>query len=83
MEIFEFENEVYKSALLPASFDRVLRQLEAVSPWVDKILVYQYQGMMNKPGSVAFAGCAASNQLYSDYESWRRQARMAASEGSF
>jgi hypothetical protein len=70
VEIFEFENEVYKSALMPASFNRVVRQLEAVSPWVDQILVYQYQGMMNKPGSQAFAGCQASTRLYSDYVNW-------------
>jgi len=70
VEIFEFENEVYKSALMPASFNRVERQLQAVSPWVDQILVYQYQGMMNKPGSQAFAGCQASTQLYSDYVNW-------------
>jgi len=79
VEIFEFENEVYKSALLPASFDRVLRQLEAVSPWVDKVLVYQYQGMMNKPGSAAFAGCAASTRLYSDYVSWLSRTQSAGS----
>ncbi len=70
VEIFEFENEVYKSALMPAPFDRVVRQLEAVSPWVDQILVYQYQGMMNKPDSPAFAGCQASTRLYSDYVQW-------------
>jgi hypothetical protein len=72
VEIFEFEGEVYKSALVPASFSRVQRQLEAVSPWVDKILVYQYQGMMNKPGSTAFAGSAASTRLYTDYQNWRK-----------
>jgi Domain of unknown function (DUF4434) len=70
VEIFEFESEVYNSALMPAPFERVLRQLEAVSPWVDKILAYQYQGMMNKPGSGAFAGCPASTKLYSDYVKW-------------
>lgn len=72
VEIFEFENEVYKSALLPAAFDRIQRQLEAVSPWVDEILVYQYQGMMNAPGSSAFAGPPASTKLYSDYMGWHR-----------
>lgn len=71
VEVFEFEGEVYKSALIPASFDRVQRQLEAVSPWVDQILIYQYQGMMNKPGSLAFAGSAASTRLYSDYMKWK------------
>jgi len=70
VEIFEFESTVYKSALMPASFDRIQRQLEAVSPWVDRILVYQYLGMMNKPGSSAFAGCPASTKLYSDYRNW-------------
>jgi hypothetical protein len=77
VEIFQFENEVYKSALMPAPFDRVVRQLEAVSPWVDQILVYQYEGMMNKPGSSAFAGCQASTRLYSDYVYWLAGGRQA------
>jgi len=75
IEIFEFENEVYKSALLPAPFERVLRQMAAVSPWVDKILVYQYQGMMNKPGSAAFCGVADSTRLYSEYMGWLKNRR--------
>lgn len=70
VEIFEFEGDVYKTALLPASFERILRQLEAVSPWVEEILVYQYQGMMNKPGSPAFCGRPESTKLYSDYVKW-------------
>ncbi|HEX3662907.1 MAG TPA: DUF4434 domain-containing protein [Acidobacteriaceae bacterium] len=73
MEIFEFEGEVYNSALMPAPFDRVRRQLEAVSPWVDQILVYQYLGLMNRPGSSAFAGSPQSTQLYSDYMTWRNR----------
>jgi hypothetical protein len=70
VEIFECEGAVYKSALVPASFQRILRQLEAVSPWVEKILVYQYQGMMNKPGSTAFCGSPPSAGLYTDYVKW-------------
>jgi len=70
MEIFEFEGEVYRSALIPARFSRVKRQMEALSPFVDTILVYQYQGMMNKPGSASFAGHPASVELYSDYVAW-------------
>ena len=75
VEIFEFEGEVYNSALMPASFERVLRQLEAVSPWVDEILVYQYLGMMNKPASSAFAGSPGSARLYSDYLDWLKTHR--------
>jgi hypothetical protein len=74
VEVFEFEGKVYDSALLPASFERVQKQLEAVSPWVDTILIYQYQGMMNKPGSSALAGPPASTRLYSDYVSWLKDA---------
>ena len=79
MEIFEFEGDVYKSALLPASFDRVRRQMEAISPWVDTILVYQYQGMMNKPDSAAFAGSPASTTLYTDYMNWLKKTTRRAS----
>jgi hypothetical protein len=75
VELFEFQGETYKSALMPANFDRVLRQLEAVSPWVDEILVYQYLGLMNKPGSSAFAGSPASARLYTDYQHWRSAQR--------
>jgi hypothetical protein len=28
--------------------------------------------MMNKPGSTAFAGSAASTRLYTDYQNWRK-----------
>jgi hypothetical protein len=70
VEIFRFEGTVYKSALLPAPFGRILRQLEAVSPFVDKILVYQYQGMMNKPGSEAFCGPPDSARLHAEYADW-------------
>jgi hypothetical protein len=64
VEVFRFEGKVYNSALLPASPERVIQQLEAVSPYVDKILIYQYTGMVNKPGSTVFAGHPDSVRLY-------------------
>jgi hypothetical protein len=81
VEIFEFQGKVYESALLPASFQRVQRQLEAVSPFVDAVLVYQYQGMMNRPGSTAFAGPPESTRLYSDYADWLRKNHPAMLKG--
>jgi hypothetical protein len=51
VEIFTFAGEVYRSALVPAPFARVEQQLTAISPFVDKILIYQYQGLMNPPAS--------------------------------
>jgi hypothetical protein len=70
MEIFEFEGEVYNSALVPAEFDRILKQMEDISPFVEHILIYQYLGIMNKPGSLASAGHSNSEKLYTDYMTW-------------
>jgi len=75
MEIFEFEGDVYKSALVPASFDRILKQLEDISPFVENILVYQYMGIMNKPGSSASVGHPDSGKLYTDYTNWLKAQR--------
>jgi hypothetical protein len=70
VEVFDCEGDVYKSALIPASFERVKQQLQVASDFVDKILIYQFQGMMNKPGSPAFAGHPQSPVLYADYANW-------------
>jgi len=70
MEVFEFEGEVYNSPLTPADFDRVLKQMEDISPFVEHILIYQYMGIMNKPGSKALAGPPDSERLYTNYMAW-------------
>jgi hypothetical protein len=62
--VFRFEGKVYKSALLPASPERVIKQLEAVSPYVEKIFIYQYTGMINKPGTTVITGHPDSEKLY-------------------
>lgn len=43
VELFEFEGEVLDSPLIPADSKRIKMQLDAVSPYVEKILVYQHQ----------------------------------------
>lgn len=70
MELFYFEDKI-KGNLMPADFNtRILKQMEDISPFVDKILVYQYIGIMNKPGSKAYAGSANSTKLYQQYKAW-------------
>ena len=64
VEIFDFEGEVYKSALIPGDSDRILKQLDQVSPYVEEILCYQYQGMVNKPGTSSYCGSGESEKLY-------------------
>lgn len=75
VEVFAWEGppNQQNSPLIPAPFARVQEQLAAVSPHVDKVLIYQYQGLMNKPDSRAFAGHAESARLYTDYRAWLQQ----------
>lgn len=70
IELFNFEGAVYKSALLPASIERISRQIENVAPYADKILSYQYLGMMNPKDSSSFAGHPSSSELYNDYRKY-------------
>ena len=70
VEIFDFEDEIYRSPGIPATFERVLQQITDVSPYVEHILIYQYQGFMNKPDTTAFAGHKDSEKLYNDYVHW-------------
>lgn len=64
VEVFRFEGTVYKSALVPAQPERIIQQLEAVSPYVEKIFIYQYIGLINRPGTDIFAGHPDSALTY-------------------
>lgn len=74
VEVFDFEGQVYASPLIPAPIERVTRQLANVAPYVEKILCYQYPGLMNPPDSRAFAGHPDTVRLYQDYHAWLEQA---------
>ena len=67
IELFDFEGIVYKSALVPAKIERIQKQIANVSPYVDKILGYQYLGLINPENSTSFAGNSDSVKLYNDY----------------
>jgi hypothetical protein len=72
VEVFAWEGKPndQDSPLIPAPWSRVRAQLEAVTPFVDEILIYQYQGLLNRPGTRAFAGHPQSTNLYRDYAAW-------------
>ena len=77
--MFDFEGETYRSALIPSNRNRLERQLEAVSPYCDEVLAYQYLGLMNQPGTIAFCGHPDSLAFYQDYKALRD--RIALKEG--
>ena len=70
IELFDFEGMIYNSALIPAPFDRIKKQIENVAPYADKILGYQYLGIMNPKDSKAFAGYENSAVLYDEYKKY-------------
>lgn len=67
VEIFRFEGPVYQSALLPAPMERIAEQLAIAGRYVDKILCYQYLGLMDHPESQAHAGHPDAVRLYREY----------------
>lgn len=73
VEVFEFRGEVGFSPLYPAPFERVRRQLEVAGDYCDKILIYEYAGIMNPAGSKAFAGPPETTRLYNDYIAWAKE----------
>jgi len=75
VEVFAWEGKPNDpdSPLIPAPLARVRQQLAAVSPFVESILIYQIQGLMNKPGSPAFAGHPDSGKLYTEYVRWLKE----------
>jgi hypothetical protein len=73
LEIFDYEAEAYTSPAIAAPFERVVRQLADITPYVEHIIVCQYQGMMSKPGSSASAGHHSSEKLYNDYVNWLKE----------
>ncbi|WP_257656516.1 DUF4434 domain-containing protein [Parapedobacter lycopersici] len=64
VEVFAFEGEVYRSALLPAAPERVLAQLGALAELVEQVFIYQYTGMINRPGSPVTIGYRGQHDLY-------------------
>ncbi len=73
IELFDFEGMVYQSALIPAQFERIKKQIENVAPYADKILGYQYLGVMNPVDSEAFAGHENSVVLYETYRKYTQE----------
>ena len=82
VEVFDWEGpaNLPTSPLIPAPFARIKSQLEAVSPYVDVVTVYQYQGLFSQPGSKAPSDHPGAERLYRDYVSWLKSEHPALSK---
>jgi len=72
VETFDWEGKdnVKETPLIPATFERLERQLRAVSPYVDKILVFIFEGLFSNPDSIAFTGYGEAARYYKEYTEW-------------
>ena len=68
VETFAFEGVRYRSPLIPATAERLYAQLAAVSDYTDETVCYEYIGMMNEPGTIAYCGHPDSIEYYRGYK---------------
>ena len=75
VETFAWDNgeNILNSRLIPAPWERLKKQLEACSPYVDEILVFIFQGLLTNPDSIAYCGYDEAARLYKDYTGWLKE----------
>jgi len=73
IEMFDFDGEAYRSALVPARIARLEKQIASVSPWVEKILCYAFPGLLARPGSLAAYAGSEPARLYAEYEALKNR----------
>lgn len=70
LELFVWEGQPYASPLMAGPIERIARQVEAETPYVEKILAYQLFALYNPPGSAQFCGHADSMAKYVEFMRW-------------
>ncbi len=75
VETFDWEgpDNVRTTALIPAKFERLEKQLAAVSPYVDEIIVFIFQGLLSDPNSIAYTGYEKAGEYYNQYKEWLKK----------
>ena len=73
VELFRFENDIMFQPLLPAPFERVRRQIEAIGPHVEKVCCYQMPGLMTSQKVCPELGALETEQLYQDYQCYIKE----------
>ena len=67
---WEGKDNVAETPLIPADFERLKSQLAAVSPYVDNILVFIFEGLFSNPNSIAYTGYDKAAKYYNEYVNW-------------
>ncbi|MEG2118296.1 MAG: DUF4434 domain-containing protein, partial [Clostridia bacterium] len=72
VETFDWEGKdnIKETPLISAKFERLESQLRAVSPYVDNILVFIFQGLFTNPESIAYTGYKEGARYWNEYQNW-------------
>ena len=72
-EVFEYtaKRPDGRRVCTPCSFARLQRQLRAAAPVADKLIIYQYQGLMNKRSKQVNIGAPGTDALHDAYLRFR------------
>lgn len=62
-----------ETPLISAPIERLQSQLAAVSPFVDEVYAFIFQGLFQNKKSPAYAGYEPGARLYEQYEAWLKQ----------
>lgn len=56
-------------------FERIKQQMELQAPLAEKLICYQYQGIMNRHTDLVNIGHPGTDKLYRDYVQYREEYR--------
>lgn len=72
VETFEWEGKDNRRdvALIPCEFDRLRSQLSALTPYVDEIVAFIFQGIFSNPDSISYTGYDKAAANYKTYKKW-------------
>ena len=67
---WEGKDNVKETPLIPAEWSRLEEQLKAVSPYVDRTLVFIFQGLFSNPDSIAHTGYKEAERYWNEYKAF-------------
>lgn len=74
-ELFDFVGSPDgRGACVPGPFERIRRQITIQAPLAEKLICYQYQGIMNRKTGLVGIGAPGTQELYDQYQAYRKSA---------
>lgn len=72
-ELFDFEaTPDGRAACVPGPFERIRQQMVLQAPFAQKLVCYQYQGLMNRRTDLVNVGAPGTQKLYDQYQTYRQ-----------